>query len=242
MHKILGLTLLGLGLFSFVAFAQAVNTTTQTGNIAAEAAPAAAPVTPPALPEKKAKKVTGEKFDIFTEKSATGNHFIPSGWMGDVNDLQFSDQSTDNPASGATCLKIVYSAKKSAGQGWAGIYWQSAQNNWGTKNTGYDLSGFNKLTFKARGKNGGEVITIAKIGGITKNQTTNEPLPYADSLSVENGPYKLTKEWQEFSLNLAGEDLSYVNGGLCLVFNADQAGGEQTIYLDNIGYVYENCL
>ncbi|MDP2922345.1 MAG: hypothetical protein Q8O30_01310 [Candidatus Omnitrophota bacterium] len=179
-----------------------------------------------------------KNFDVYSDKGTPSNHFIPSGWMGDYGDLSINDQYTESPASGATSIRIDYSAKKSQGQGWAGIYWQSAQNNWGDKNTGFDLSGFNKLVFKAKGKNGGEVITIAKIGGITKKQT-GEAVAFPDSVTVESGPIKLTKDWQEYSINLTEKDLHYINGGLCLVFDANQAGAEQTIFLDDIRYVYD---
>lgn len=181
--------------------------------------------------------MAAEDFSIYTEKSAPTNRFIPSGWMGDYGDLKYNDQSTDNPFSGVTCIEIGYSAKKSAGNGWAGIFWQSSSNNWGTKQTGFDLTGMNKLSFMARGKEGGEVITKIQVGGIQ-----GENLPYPDTVSVEMGPIRLTKDWQEYTVNLVGKDLSYVNGGLCLVFNAEQAGKPQTVYLDDVKYSYDKDL
>jgi len=173
-----------------------------------------------------------KKFYIYMDKESADNHYIPSGWMGDVNDLKINNQSTEAVASGTTSIAVTYTAKKSAGQGWAGAYWQSAEGNWGAQNTGYDLSDFNKLTFKAKGKKGGEVITTVKIGGITT--ANGQPVAYPDTASIEYGPIRLNSDWQEYTINLAGKDLSYINGGLALIFNADQAGGEQTIYLDEI--------
>jgi len=180
-----------------------------------------------------------EKFYVYSDKNSPSNHFIPSGWMGDYGDLRFNDQALEEPLSGATSIKITYSAKKSQGQGWTGIYWQSSQNNWGTKDTGFDLTGFNKLVFNARGKNGGEVITTLKMGGIIENPATGEPYPYPDSTNVEYGPIRLTKDWQQYSINLVDKDLFYVNGGLAIIFNASHAGGEQTVYLDDIYYTYD---
>ncbi len=176
-----------------------------------------------------------DNFVIYSDKNAPENRFIPSGWMGDYGDLKFNDQSQESPFSGATCIKITYTAKRSGSNGWAGIYWQSASNNWGNKKTGFDLTGFNKLSFLARGKKGGEIITLVKVGGI---QTTGdgEPVAFADTVNKEYGPIRLSKEWEEYDINLAGKDLSYVNGGFCMVFNADQAGGEQVIYIDDIKF------
>ena len=179
-----------------------------------------------------------KRFNIYTDKEAPGNHYIPSGWMGDYGDLKFNDQATEEVASGSTSIRIIYSAKKTQGQGWAGIYWQSSANNWGTRQSGYDLTGFNELVFKAKGKNGGEVVTQVKIGGIIRD-AQGENFPYPDSLEVEYGPIKLSNEWEEYTINLAGKDLSYVNGGFCIIFNADQAEGEETIYLDDIYFAYD---
>jgi hypothetical protein len=182
-----------------------------------------------------------DDFVIYKDKNSPENRFIPSGWMGDHGDLVFNDHSQDSPFAGATCIELTYTAKRSSGNGWAGIYWQSASNNWGTKQTGFDLTGLNKLTFWARGKEGGEVITLVKAGGI-QTAANGGKVAYPDSVSKEVGPIRLTKDWQQYEINLVDEDLSYVNGGLCLIFNADQAGGKQTIYLDNIMYTYDKDL
>jgi len=176
-------------------------------------------------------------FDIYTDKVSPKNHYAPSGWIGDYGDLSFNDQCAEDPFSGATCIKITYSAKKSQGQGWAGIYWQNPPNNWGTKKGGFDLTGFNKLIFWARGKNGGEIVKF-KVGGIIKSADGSK-VPYPDSLDVEYGPVKLTKEWQQHSINLAGKDLSYVNGGFCIIFDINYNPQGAVVYLDDIRFTYE---
>jgi hypothetical protein len=180
-------------------------------------------------------------FFVYSDKNASTNHFIPSGWMGDYGDLRFDDQAPA-PASGATCIKITYTAKRSQGAGWAGIYWQSSQNNWGAKDTGVDLTGYNKLVFKAKGAKGGEIINKVKVGGIAKTPS-GEKVAFPDSTDTEYGPIRLTKDWQEYSINLAEKDLHYINGGFCIVFNADQAGGaEEVVYLDDVYFTYDSEL
>lgn len=181
-------------------------------------------------------------FYIYADKNSPLNHFIPSGWMGDSNDIRFNDQATDEAATGTTSIKITYTAKASQGNKWAGIYWQSAQNNWGERDSGYDLSGFNKLAFQAKGAQGGEVITIIKAGGISTNPSTGEPVSFPDTLDVEYGPIRLTNEWKEYSINLAEQDLSYINGGLAIIFNASHAKEKQDIYIDNIRYTQDSDL
>ncbi|MFH1678918.1 MAG: hypothetical protein ABH914_04805 [Candidatus Omnitrophota bacterium] len=184
---------------------------------------------------------SSEGFNIYTDQSVPSDGFSPSGWMGDTSDMVFTNQSTDTPYSGTTCIEITYSAKRSQDKGWAGIYWQSSPNNWGAQDTGLDLKGMNKLTFMARGKNGGEVITLAKVGGI-QFTPQGETVLFPDTANASYGPIRLTKDWQQYKINLAGKDLSYVNGGFCIVFDANQAGREQTLYLDDITYSYDPYL
>ncbi|MDD5440789.1 MAG: hypothetical protein PHZ27_01085, partial [Candidatus Omnitrophica bacterium] len=184
-----------------------------------------------------------DDFYIYADKNSPENHFIPSGWMGDTGDLKMNDQSQKDPHSGTTALEIGYTAKKSGGNGWAGITWQSAQNNWGQKDSGFDLSGFNKLSFWAKGANGGEVVTVAKVGGII-SKPDGSSVDFPDTLNVEyKDPIRLTDQWQEYYINLSGEDLAYVNGGFSIVFNADHSGVDgQTVYLDDIKFSYDESL
>lgn len=179
---------------------------------------------------------------IYSDKNAPTDSYIPSGWMGDTNDIRFNDQETQEFAAGATSIKITYTASGSQGNKWAGIYWQSSQNNWGERDTGLDLSGYNKLIFKAKGAVGGEVITKLKVGGITTNGVTGDPVTYPDSVDAEVGPIRLTNDWQEYYINLVDQNLSSVNGGLAMIFNADHAEGGQTIYIDEIRFVEEKDL
>ena len=139
--------------------------------------------------EDKAAAATPKEFVVYSDKNAKVNHYIPSGWMGDYGDIKMNDQSADNPKTGTTSIQFIYNAKKSQGQGWAGVYWQNPANNWGNKKGGFDLSGMNKLTFWARGAKGGEVIQKVMIGGIKGT--------YPDTAMVEMGPIELTDTWKQ---------------------------------------------
>ncbi len=169
-----------------------------------------------------------KQFVVYLDKGNRENHYIPSGWMGDYGDIKLNDQSPDNPHSGTTCMQFSYSAKKSQDRGWAGVYWQNPANNWGNKKGGFDLTGITKLTFWARGAKGGEVIQKVMVGGIKGT--------YPDSASVEMGPIELTDTWKEYTINLAGKDLSYINGGFGWVTTADLNPEGCTFYLDDITY------
>jgi hypothetical protein len=173
-----------------------------------------------------------KSFAIYLDKGARENHYIPSGWMGDYGDIKMNDQSLSEPFLGKTCIEFVYSAKKSQGQGWAGVYWQFPANNWGTKKGGFDLTGMTKLTFWARGEKGGEVIQKFGVGGIGLNQD----MPYPDSCVVETEPIELTDIWKQYTINLAGQDLSYINGGFFWVTTSDLNPEGATFYLDEIKF------
>ncbi len=171
---------------------------------------------------------TFRTFPIYTDGSSPDNHFVPSGWMGDFGDIKFNDKHMVNPHSGTTSLQIVYTNKATQGARWAGIYWQNPPNNWGTRPGGYDLTGARKLTFWARGEKGGERIEEFKIGGITGE--------YADSDVAGIGPVVLTTEWQQFTIDLEGKDLSSISGGFCWATNLDVNPDGATFYLDDMRF------
>lgn len=167
-------------------------------------------------------------FNIYTDEGSLDNHYTPSGWMGDYNDIKFNGYFKNNCRSGSTCIQINYSAKKSQGKGWAGIYWQNPANNWGYKKDGFNLTGMNKLTFWARGKKGKEVIQKFIVGGIRGT--------YLDSLRAEIGPVVLTVDWKRYTINLSGKNLSFVMGGFCWVTSSDLNPRGATFYLDDIKF------
>lgn len=187
-------------------------------------------VVPAAVSEKEVSQVKEavKSFKVYTDRQTSDNHYAPSGWMGDVADIKINDQSTDNPHSGTTAIQFTYSAKKSQGQGWAGVYWQNPANNWGSKKGGFDLTGMTKLSFWARGQKGGEIIQKVKVGGIKG--------VYPDTAEVESGPIELTDSWQEYTINLVDKDLSYISGGFSWVATADQNSEGAVFFLDDIKF------
>jgi hypothetical protein len=167
-------------------------------------------------------------FNVYTDKRSEGNHFIPSGWMGDYGDIQLDQASVEHPHTGETCIKIAYSAKGSQGSGWAGVYWQTPANNWGDKPGGYDLSGHRRLTFWARGDKGGEVITDFRMGGISGE--------HGDSDSAATGSIVLSKEWQKYTIGLGHKDLTNIIGGFSWTASRSDNPNGIVFFLDDIRY------
>lgn len=169
-----------------------------------------------------------KKFDIYTDKGAAGNHFAPSGWMGDFQGLYISEGWPTDTHSGPSCIKISYKPKEPLKYKWVGIYWQQPANNWGTMDGGYDLNGAKKLVFWIRGEKGDEVIDNIIIGGIKG--------PNGDSCSITVGPIDLTKEWQRMEIKVDNQDLSNVIGGFGFSVNLASNPGGFVFYLDDIYY------
>jgi hypothetical protein len=149
--------------------------------------------------------------------------FIPSGWMGNTEAIEFDDSFADAPHSGETCIRVRYN---DSGK-WAGVVWQSPADDWGDEPGGHDLTGARKLTFWARGDQGGEVVEF-KIGIIPKSK------PYGDSASATAGKVKLSQEWHQYEINLSGKDLSQIKSGF--VFAVQGRKDPVTFYLDDIRY------
>ena len=148
--------------------------------------------------------------------------------MGDYGDMKIDTGSATDPADGKTCFKITYNAKAAQGANWSGIFWQHPANNWGEKPGGYDLSGYKRLTFWARGEKGGEKIAEFKAGGITGE--------HGDSDSASIGPEDLTKEWKKYTIDLADKNMSHIVGGFCWSASRDDNPDGFVIYLDEIRY------
>jgi hypothetical protein len=106
-------------------------------------------------------------------------------------------------------------------KGWAGIYWQHPENNWGTQ-PGLDLSGARRITFLARGDRGGEIAEF-KAGG-TEGR-------HADSFAKSLGKVSLSAEWRAFSIDLTKEDLSNVVGAFAWVAAAGDKEVPYVVYI-----------
>ena len=86
------------------------------------------------------------------------------------------------------------------------------------------------MTFWARGENGGEVVEF-KAGGIDGPSTKHK-----DSFVVTTGAITLGAEWRQYTLNLAGQDLSSVIGGFCWIASKNRNPDGLIFYLDDIQY------
>ena len=149
--------------------------------------------------------------------------FVPAGYMGNAGAIKMDEASTVNPHSGKTCLKVDYSATDN----WGGVVWQSPANDWGDQPGGWDLTGAKKLTFWARGDQGGEKVGF--LFGLIGNDKT-----YHDSTTAKLDGVVLTKEWKQYTIDLTGKDLSQIKTGFA--WTLASTGKPITFYLDDITY------
>ena len=149
--------------------------------------------------------------------------FIPSGYMGNTAAIKMDPQSADSPHSGKTCLQVQYTASGD----WGGVVWQNPDNNWGDKPGGLNLTGAKSLTFWARGTKGDEVVSFS-FGLIGSDK------PFHDTGKGSLDKVTLTKGWKQYTIPLAGQDLSRIVTGFAWALAAN--GQPVTFYLDDIRY------
>jgi hypothetical protein len=163
-------------------------------------------------------------FDVYTDQDACGNHFYPSGWMGDTSTLSFDSNWTSGCYAGSSCIKISFSKN---GNNWAGIYWQEPEDNWGTfPDGGYNITGATKVTFWAKGDVGGEKIEFFAGSDITGDSLTKTSIGYVT----------LTNSWQQHTIDITSKDLSNIIGGFGFSTNSSNNINGATFYLDDIKY------
>jgi hypothetical protein len=149
--------------------------------------------------------------------------WTPSGWMGNHAGFTMNQISTEMPHSGKTCLEFHYAAAST----WVGVAWQHPASDWGEQEGGYNLTGAKKLTFWARGKFGGEVISYG-LGLL------DEDRPYHDSVRIAPESITLKPSWKRYVIHLRGTDLSRIKTPFYFTMSGDRKS--TTFYLDDIQF------
>jgi hypothetical protein len=149
--------------------------------------------------------------------------FVPSGWMGNAGAVKMDQDCADRPATGSRCIRCDYTASGD----WAGVVWQNPENDWGDQPGGWNLTGATRLVWRARGARGGEAVSFF-FGIIGKEK------PFPDSATGRLDNARLTSEWTEFSIPLAGKDLSRIKTGFG--WTVAGQGAPVTFYLDDIRF------
>jgi hypothetical protein len=142
------------------------------------------------------------------------SQYYPSGWMGDGEDgkLAIRSEAATIEQKSTVVTRIEY---KHGNKGWAGIYWQHPENNWGDK-IGLSLAGAKRISFYARGERGGEIVEF--VAG--SKDPRNEGKPYPDRFKETTGKVPLSKNWTKYEIDLSkfsNQQLSSVVGAFAWV-------------------------
>ncbi len=180
-----------------------------------------------------------ELFPVFTNYAAFDNHFAPSGYMGDYQAIQYNDCARLTDVWEETAVLIHYDPHLANEQGWAGIYWQEPENNWGSYPEGYNLEAFAQLRFRARSVEDESQVQFF-VGGINSGAYPSSlPRPIYAREADRNGFVTLSPDWQEFHIDLQSADLSHVIDGFGWVANVAKTPDGVTLYLDDIVFTQE---
>jgi hypothetical protein len=195
-------------------------------------------------------------YDVYTDISAGGNHFEAFGQLPDqTSAVSVFGSCTNQPHSGATCVQCTFTNLTGINNGgfyfMTGILYEGVPLPYFGENTvtntplvitnftGYNLTGSTGLTFWARGQNGGEQISFF-VGGVGRDPLSGTAFnPFPDSMArfpAEGIFYSLTTNWQQFTINLAGQNLTNIMGGFGWFASATNNPNGATFYLDDIQY------
>lgn len=174
-----------------------------------------------------------------------GKEFTPYGYMGCTQKINLDPAYKINPYSKPSCFKIEF-LSSCKDPGWAGSYWLNKTgakgDNWG-QSPGINLSnkGFTKVTFRAKGLKGTEVVKFGS-GGVGIDDPGRDPkvFKYKDSYGGEdsgiNREITLTTQWKQYTIDLKGKNLSNVIGGFFWSVDWQKNRTGVTFFLDDIRF------
>ncbi len=158
---------------------------------------------------------------VYDEADRTRPPYAPSGWMGNTRGLKLELDCRERPHAGKTCIRATYTP----GNEWAGVVWQHPANDWGDVPGGYDLKGARRVTFWARGEEGGETVNFG-LGGMGAGKK------FPDTGKAALDGVRLTREWKSYAIDVSSADLARILSGF--VFSLAGQGAPKTFYLDDI--------
>jgi hypothetical protein len=162
-------------------------------------------------------------FIVYSDMESPSNHFTPSGWMGNTKSGKMNEGCQVRPHSGRTCIRCDYADNGE----WLGVVWQDPPNDWGDVRGGWNLTGAKRLTFWARGDKGGEIVSF-KFGVLGSDKR------YCDSAMGGLEAVVLTRNWKQYSIDLANKDLSCIKTGFA--WSLTGQGRPVVFYLDDIQF------
>lgn len=188
-------------------------------------------------------------FYVYDDFCSAGNHFPERGLMCNAGDEAsappMDEACTERPWSGLNCIKCRFNSN---GPNWGGwlfvnsvvpVEHKDPQPNWGDfPGGGHNLTGATRLTFRARGKEGGERVRFFCLGMGRRASTGCASAPHpGSSRKVSSSYVTLTREWCEYAIPLTGKNMTNVLLGFgWQTKSALNDFDDITFYLDEISY------
>ncbi len=189
-----------------------------------------------------------EALYVYSDFSSALNYFTQKAKIDDGNSDYIYDMNEnwqEDPFMGDSAIEV---RAKTVGTSWGGWLFLNgylpegsteAQLDFGdVPDAGLDLSGATALTFWAKGAEGGEVVEFFTAGLGYDGETNAKKMPYPDSSTkITLGFTTLTNEWEPYSIDLSGVDLTHIGSGFGFVLSGVYSGDrETTFYLDEIRF------
>ena len=176
------------------------------------------------LSDASATRMPLDVKEIFKGREKAGDAAAGSNY------LAMQDEFVDDENHCEFCIAVEY---KPGPQGKALVAFKADKP--------YDLSEASKLTFIARGENGGESIKVF-VGGVKAiNLDKNiAPTDYEKAKEIKfamSSQFVLTKEWQTYEVDLENADLSAVTHAFAFEVQKGTGNERQVIYLNSIFYI-----
>ena len=167
----------------------------------------------------------GAEQRVPTLPMAVDDWFGPSGYMGDGEDgLVDASACTERaPDAMGRCHRFTWTR---GSKGWAGVFWQHPDGNWGT-GEGLEMpTGATAVTFSAWGETGTEVVTFGTGMGDV------------DGFGLELPAATLSTSPTRYRIDLSEVAYGRVVGGF--VWTSSGQADETTFYVDDIRWVGED--
>jgi hypothetical protein len=174
-------------------------------------------------------------YDGVADKAHQGHGFwtnvMPKACGEEMRTTIVEDYKEDKQ-SGQSSLKIrfIYPPEQ-----WCGVAVASKEDYWGeTPGPSFDMQGYKRLVFWARGEKGGEVIQV-KVG-----IAGDKPFGDSTKIALSTPRIRLDRKWTEYSLDLdaADEDLKRIITPFVVVSSQSYNPGDDStsFYIDNVYY------
>jgi hypothetical protein len=145
--------------------------------------------------------------------------FVPSGFMGDNTGVTMgNDCPMRAPSARGACHTAAWTPTASS-PGWAGVFWQYPENNWGTLPGREIEPGATAVSFYAWSEQGGEVVEFGTGYAVE------------DGFAQSSGQITLTDSPVEYTIDLSGVSYTDVRGGFS--WSSEVSGG-LTFYIDDL--------